>query len=548
MAAIFAGPRTVFNDTLRPRIRIDVRFDGHDEALQAPTFTTLDSIRGEAVIAADADTRFDQVTISFTGTSRTVIELPGVAAPTVGTSSAFHTFLRLVQPIEDDQYPAPRVLEAGKEYRFPFTFVVPEQLLPYACNHDTLHAQTKAAHTRLPPSLGDPMVAGDGSALLDDMAPEMVQIQYGVRVKLSRKCPTGGTMSTLLERSRKVRVIPASEEQAPLDVLDDSQEYRMRKEKDVKKGALRGKLGRLVMTAAQPRPFRLPQMHSEQQQQPATTTATVHLRFDPVDEMQQPPRLGTLWSKLKVNTWYATEPWADTPSKTANLAWSHDKGMYAQTVCLATRCVASASWKKHTGHTPQTSPCPSTAPSRRGSIQSDCSDASDASTSSHYNPYTATASYAGKTYYTASLIVPVTLPKTRAFVPTFHSCLSARTYALDMCLSYHTPSTSLTAPQISIRVPVQVMGPGTLLDASHIYATSAQQAEEYFVPRTIMAPRPEYTQRANLRRDSQVARGLERSTTVSSAISASTASHTVATAPPPEYSTFARPREVRGTC
>lgn len=476
------------------------------------------------------------------GTSRTLIEQPGVAAPTVGQSTAFHTFLRLVQPIEPADYPDPRVLEAGKEYRFPFTFVVPEQLLPYACSHDAVHPQIKSNHTRLPPSLGDPMVAGDGSGLLDDLAPEMVQIQYGVRVRLSKASPTDGDMVTLLERSKKVRIVPASEEHAPLDVLDDSQEYRMRREKDVRKGSLRGKLGRLVMTAAQPRPFRLPKISKQDEQQPATTAATVHLRFDPVDDSQQPPRLGTLWSKLKVNTWYATVPWADAPSKTNSLAWSNDRGMYSRTVCLATRCVASATWKKHTGNTPQTSPSPSAAPSRRGSIQSDCSVASDlSSTSSLYNPYTASASYTGKTYYTASVVVPVTLPPGKAFVPTFHSCLSARTYALDLCLSYHTPSTSLTAPQISIRVPVQIMGPGTLLDQSHIYETSAQQADEYFVPRTITAPRPEYTQRANL--------GRARSVSISTASVSSGGG--VAASPPPEYSSFGRVssrQAVRGTC
>ncbi|KAL1957340.1 hypothetical protein VTO42DRAFT_6129 [Malbranchea cinnamomea] len=559
-------PRTPFDSSMRSRVKIDIRLHDLDGHNSVPTYTTLDTIRGDVVFTADVDTRFDQVSISFTGTSRTQIETPGVAAPTVGTSSAFHTFLRLSQPIEESDYPQPRVLEAGRSYTFPFTFVVPDQLLPYACNHDVLHPQIKANHTRLPPSLGDPMVAGDGSTLLDDMAPEMVQIQYGVRVKISKINPTDGKMQTLLERGKKVRIIPATEEQPPLDVLDGNQEYRMRKEKDVKKGALRGKLGCLVMTAAQPKPFHLPPLHasSNSEQQPATTTATVHLRFDPVDEKQQPPRLGTLWTKLKAHTWYATEPWTDTPARSNNLAWCHDRGVYTQTICLACRCIGSATWQKHTGSTPNPSPSASTASSRRGSIQSDCSATSDSSlssssSSSYYSPYAASASYAGKTYYTTSLIVPVTLPKNKAFVPTFHTCLSARTYALDLSLSYHTPSASLTAPLISIRIPVQIMGPGTLPDSANIYAISEQLGEEFFTPRTIMVPRPEYTGRANLLRQQRSRAGeehstqedsLERSTTRASAISRSSVA-TYAT-PPPDYSEFARRvstrRAVTGAC
>lgn len=68
MAALLAHPRSAFNDSLRPRIRIDIRLHAQD-GQSVPTFTTLDSIRGDAVITADVDTRFDQVMISFTGES-----------------------------------------------------------------------------------------------------------------------------------------------------------------------------------------------------------------------------------------------------------------------------------------------------------------------------------------------------------------------------------------------------------------------------------------------------------------------------------------------
>ncbi|GAB1203599.1 hypothetical protein APSETT445_002235 [Aspergillus pseudonomiae] len=60
------------------------------------------------------------------------------------------------------------------------------------------------------------------------------------------------------------------------------------------------------------------------------------------------------------------------------------------------------------------------------------------------------------TYYTAAVIVPITLPQTKAFVPTFHSCLISRTYALDLNLCYHTPNASLLTSRISLRLPIQI--------------------------------------------------------------------------------------------
>src|SRR5687768_2124494 len=109
-----------------------------------------------------------------------MVERTGTTAATAARASAVHTFLRLYQPLDDSLYPQPRIAETGRTYRFPFTFVVPDQLLPQACSHDTLNPQVKRAHLQPPPSLGDPMLAGDGKTLLDDMSPDMTKISYVV--------------------------------------------------------------------------------------------------------------------------------------------------------------------------------------------------------------------------------------------------------------------------------------------------------------------------------------------------------------------------------
>jgi hypothetical protein len=84
---------------------------------------------------------------------------------------------------------------------------------------------------------------------------------------------------------------------------------------------------------------------------------------------------------------------------------------------------------------------------RRISLQSDSS--ADTVTGS-------SASYAGNVFYTASIIVPITLPPGKAFVPTFHSCLISRIYALELCVSYQTPNANALASSVTLKIPLQV--------------------------------------------------------------------------------------------
>nr|KMM63753.1 hypothetical protein CPAG_00107 [Coccidioides posadasii RMSCC 3488] len=458
--------------TRKGRPSVEIMLDGDvSQSRGINTYTTLDPIEGKVVISADTDVRFDQIHISFIGAAKTLIERPGYAGPTVGQSSAFHAFLRLTQPIEESQYPQPRVLEAGRKYSFPFTFVVPERLLPHACKHEVNHPQVQAAHTHLPPSLGGHTLAGrGGSKRLDDMCPQMCQIQYKIRARVSQIRP-----------ARR----PATK---------DTRRGRQGSEKIVKKGTLRKKFGRIAVAAAQPKPFRLPSVHSESSENASPATmATLHVRFDPDHEHQTPPKLGCLWTKLKVNTFFSIEPWSDFPSRSSKLAWNYNKGVYTDTLCLASRCVASATWQKHTTSAP---PSPSScSSSRRSSIQSNWTDGS------LVGP---TACFTGNTYYTATVLVPISLPSHKAYAPTFHSCLISRTYSLDISLSYNPSSSSTftTRQTISLCIPVQVTGQESLtaVVANRAREASAQSAaaDEFFTPRVITPPSPEYVGQARL--------------------------------------------------
>ncbi|KAL4892732.1 hypothetical protein BDV59DRAFT_39665 [Aspergillus ambiguus] len=446
----------------RARPKINVELDGQKNGL-VNSYTTGDYIQGTVSITTEQDVRFDEIEITFEGSSRTSVER--VTMP--GRTGACQTFLRLRQPIEHTAYPTPRVFEPGRTYQFPFTFVVPERLLPHACSHAKTNIHVERSHTLLPPSLGDPMLASDGKKLLDDISPSMCCIAYLIRASVVRKHPSERTSKTLVSAGKKVRIIPVVEEEPPLNIADNEDVYCMRKEKSVKRGLMRGKMGRLVVTSTQPKPVQLSPPDSEATDS-ISSAATVHLRFDPVGN-EGPPRLGTIWSKLRVSTFYSAEPWGDYPSHICPLVWGHmGRGSYTETVPLSMMCVASAQWKKHSAVS---------RIDRCDSLQSTSSDESVASPS---------ACFSGKTYYTASVVVPITLPKTKAFVPTFHSCLVSRMYALDLSISYHTPNANILTPTASLRIPIQLTchpRVTELVKPNQVEITQEAIDAEFFTPR-----------------------------------------------------------------
>ncbi|OJI91280.1 hypothetical protein ASPTUDRAFT_299284 [Aspergillus tubingensis CBS 134.48] len=466
---ITRGSSSLANFTVRSRPKVDIILANQADGL-VPSFTTGDTIKGTVTITVDHDTRFDDLEITFEGTSRTSVERQSMP----GRTGAYHTFLRLRQPIDDSAYPTPRVLEPGRNYEFPFTFVVPERLLPHICNHAKTNLHVEQSHTLLPPTFGDPMIASNRKSVIDDMAPEMCRISYLVRVTLQRK-PVAQNASpvTLVSVGKKVRVIPAVDEEPPLNVDDNDGLYSVRKEKDVKRGLMRGKLGRLVLAAAQPKPVQLSPSDTGNCDS-VSTVATMQLRFDPVGN-EQPPRLGTVWSKLRVSTFYSSDPWGDYPSAACIKSWAQmGRAMYTETVPLSTMCVASAQWTKHTDT--------DTDLERRDSMHS------TSSTDSLPGP---SASFAGNTYYTASVVVPVTLPKSKSFVPTFYSCLIARAYALELSVSYHAANSRILTPTASLKVPLQLTceaQPGTGTKGTVVDISQDEVNTQFFSPRSIAPP------------------------------------------------------------
>ena len=311
-----------------------------------------------------------QELILATGTIHTFVDRVTTTPSMTGRTEATHRFLTLRQPIDDSCFPSTRIFEAGKTYRFPFTFNIPAQLLPKACTHNVVADHVRDTHLMLPPSFGDPDLSGFGSVLLDDLAPEMSKIVYGVKVRIAQRGLSDNLIHVIGERLKKVRVKPAYEEQAPLNI-DGNAEYRPKQEKTVRKGLLKGKLGTLTAQTMQPKPFNIPGARTTDNK-PITTVAKLVLRFDPAEEGAKPPALSSLHAKLKVSTFYASSPRHNLPSRT-HLAFDMSQGVYAESVALNSLCITKARWEEHTAASNPTPECLA----RRDSGISDCSTASE---------------------------------------------------------------------------------------------------------------------------------------------------------------------------
>ena len=424
MSAAIALTKKNLGLKLKPRIEVKLN-DNQNDAF-TPAFTSLDEINGEVSITTLSDLNFADIYITFEGAIRTVVEKLATTSPTNGKTEAFHNFLRLMQPMDPAAFPEPHILEAHKTYKFPFNFVVPEQLLPQSCTHPKSESLPSDAHLNLPPSLGDPMVAALGKSLVNDMCPDMATILYSVKCRLTSGRSSSGKHMILAEGSKKLRIIPAVEEAPPLPVEGgEKDDYRMRKEKTIKRGVFRKKLGRLTAEAMQPKSLRLHSIRSESKCE-VTTMATVHIRFDPLDEKSEPPKLDALTAKLKVATFFASVPMRDLPTKSRDFHYSSVKGLFVEAIPLASRCLADGQWERHTPGPDMHENSVQSANSRPGIPAPSCG-------------------YKGKTFYTAKVVAPVSLPSgNKVFAPSFHSCLMSRVYALDLYLSILPPKATVT--------------------------------------------------------------------------------------------------------
>ena len=469
---------------LRRKNEMDIVLDGGDDFIHS--YTTHDEIKGEVILKFEKDTAVDDLVITFEGLTFTYVEKIATTAPTTGRTTGRHTFLKLMQPVDLERLPENRIARAGVSYPVPFQFVVPDRLLPYCCSHRVENEEVKRAHLHLPPSLGDPSLAGDGQSLLDDLAPDMSKISYAVRARMAKRSPAGRQID-IVDKTRNVRIVPAKEEQPPINVEKDNADFVMRKEKSVRKGLFKigKKVGHLTAEAAQPNSFRLPPP-KRQLQEPVSTVATINVRFDPQSVDDQPPQLCSIVCKMRAITFFGAAPFKMMPFVKDMDTWSTLHGVYPETVEISTRSLNTVSWKRQ-------EPNSTTPTSPLGAMRRPSTFSTD-STVSIPEPST---SYTGSHFFTTSLVIPLALPKNKFFVPSFHSCIVSRNYMLDLELSYKLPGATVSNSSIKLKVPIQVSSEEAHPHTLEAEAAIAAEIERQFMfgqAAGVQPPAPEYEQ------------------------------------------------------
>ncbi|KAF2450734.1 hypothetical protein P171DRAFT_516554 [Karstenula rhodostoma CBS 690.94] len=475
----------------QPTIDIELDESHHATHRAITSYSTMDTVEGKVHITVHHDTNFREIEIAFTGTAHVFVERLTTTPSMSGRTEASHKFLTLKMPLNPDDIPPSRILRAGKTYTLPFVFTIPTQLLPKACPHDVASDYVRQTHLMLPPSMGDAELSGFGAILLDDLAPEMAKITYGVKARIMQVHED--KLVLLAQKTRKVRVKPAFEEQPPLNT-DGNKEFRPRLQRNIKKGLFKGKAGTLIAQASQPKPLVIPGARTLGAG-PIATRAKVLLRFDPADENSLPPRLGSLKTSMKASTFYASSARNNLPTRD-NLCYDHTQGAYTDTIPISTMCIGTtAQWEQQPA---SANPPTKEDLERRDSGISDCSGISAPAYESNIPP--PSSNYKGGSFYTAFIVVPITMPLNKNFLPTFHSCLISRVYAVSMNLSVHAPG--LGDPTLALKVPLQVCAEGSATGNENARVRSEEaagilaEADRLLLPRGVAPPTvdlpPEY--------------------------------------------------------
>lgn len=455
-----------------PKSSININLDNH---FKHKVYTSSSPVSGNVTITTQRNVRFDSVQILLVGNSKTRVD--GVNSPREVT----HTFLKMTMPVPESSYPVPRILENGQTYTVPFNFVIPNYLTMHACNHHILHDQLQDHHVLLPPSMG--------GWSKDDMAPEMAKVEYSVKARVFRQPDLGGQKIKVMEGTKSFMVLPASAEQPPLNITSSDKLYTLSKSKSLRKSLLSSKLGRITAEAIQPPAATL----RPDGRAISGTTAQVELKFDPASADILPPKITGVAAKVVAHTYFSAGAIASFP----NMAdWSKQfgtekRGAYQTSVSLPTVTLGKTRWAQHlssaarrdSGYGSDEPSSPGEGDGRRGS-------------GSSRKPKINAGS---PIFHTTTLQIPIDLGSLLAKktpIPTFHSCITSRVYALQLGVTLSSGSAVNT---VSLSLPLQIAvepdsSLGYPMEDLPSFETAVQEGEvdDMLRPRYIYVPNQQY--------------------------------------------------------
>ncbi|KAH7174649.1 uncharacterized protein B0J16DRAFT_404386 [Fusarium flagelliforme] len=217
-------------------------------------------------------------------------------------SETFHRHLDLTMPVEDRL--VPRVengywvnsyLQAGQTYSIPFSFELGDPHDLEACPHDVESTGVRELHRQLPPSL-----AGIDR---DAMVPHGIRIDYTLIVTLADR------NWTQKEASQTIRFMPSFSKQPVLDISSTTSTLKSRATQQLKSGGFSGSTGQITLSADEPNVLVL--KDSGRSYQATDIITSLHLE----SSKSQPamPSTCIVSATLESQTWSQTKPIQNLP-------------------------------------------------------------------------------------------------------------------------------------------------------------------------------------------------------------------------------------------
>ncbi|KAG8166636.1 hypothetical protein KVR01_002325 [Diaporthe batatas] len=499
-----------------PKSDIQIHLKNH---WKTKTYTSSSVVSGDVTISTQRDVRFDTIEVILLGSAKTKTD--GYSAPHEST----YTFLKLIMPIPESVYPVPRVLEGSRTLTVPFHFVLPNFLTIGACTHKVESDHIRGQHLCLPPSMGS---WARGNWEKDDLSPQMADIEYTIKARVWKQPELHARPIKIMESVKPIQVLPTFPEDAPLSITKNDRLYCMSKTKSIRKNLLSTKLGKLTVSAEQPKAIML----RPDGQLSTGTTAQIDLKFEPACAGAALPKVTAVSSKITAHTYFSAGPISSQPNMGDFIkpGISDRRGVYSTSVTLPATAPppGAQAWTAHqarrdSGYFTDTAPETTASEgeedddrqrrqrSRRRRTSTTIANLVRPSRQQHQSQNQSQSPprpSPSSVYHTSTTHVPVARLPTgkKFFVPTFHSCITSRVYTLHVALQVAgsagsgNTTLSLDLPlQIGVEPPVSPAGGGgTRLrgeaargeEALPSFEDAVEEAavDEFFRPRVLSVP------------------------------------------------------------
>ncbi|KAF5246294.1 hypothetical protein FAUST_1411 [Fusarium austroamericanum] len=299
----------------------------------------------------------------------------------------WHRLLDLDMSIDKSALPGP-------DYTIPFSFVIPDQ--HEACSHEVDDAQTRHLHSYLPPA-----ITGLNRDCKRAMLSEGVRIDYNIIVTL------WWDKYTQRKMERPIHVLPRFIEQPLPAIPNGIQTFKMRATQQLKSGFFLGSTGQITLSVDPPTTHALAVGGGSLP--PIDITGLLNLEF--LKGKPVLPQSYTFSAKLESQTWSQPVPMQQLPEI------QKAKNCHSVSEVLARNTEMKLFWERSVSEEANTA----ASPSAKGfSAQIKAS-------------------------------IPAFSKPERVFLPTFYSCLIARTYLLHFTIIIASVPLRLVLPlQLSV--------------------------------------------------------------------------------------------------